>query len=62
VHLKHLGHPIAGDRVYGGGADYGRQLLHAWKISVDHPTSGERLDFTAPVPDDFPLRPLSTGS
>jgi len=61
VHLKHLGHPIAGDRVYGGGADFPRQLLHAWKISVQHPTSGERLDFTAPLPDDFPIRPSVTG-
>jgi 23S rRNA pseudouridine1911/1915/1917 synthase len=57
VHLKHLGHPIAGDRVYGGGADFPRQLLHAWKIAVDHPKTGERLEFTAPVPADFPLRP-----
>ena len=57
VHLKHLGHPIAGDRTYGGGADFPRQLLHAWKISVAHPSTGEPLDLEAPVPDDFPLRP-----
>ncbi len=57
VHLKHLGHPVAGDRVYGGGADFPRQLLHAWKISVRHPATGEPLDFEAPVPDDFPLHP-----
>jgi len=57
VHLKHLGHPIAGDRVYGGGADFPRQLLHAWKIVIDHPTRGQRMEFTAPVPADFPLRP-----
>jgi 23S rRNA pseudouridine1911/1915/1917 synthase len=59
VHLKHLGHPIAGDRVYGGGADFPRQLLHAWKIAVDHPKTGERLEFTAPLPADFPLRPAA---
>ncbi len=57
VHLKHLGHPIAGDRVYGGGADFARQLLHAWKIAVVHPTTGLPLEFTAPVPADFPLQP-----
>lgn len=57
VHLKHLGHPVAGDRVYGGGADFPRQLLHAWKISVIHPATGEPLDFEAPVPDDFPGEP-----
>ena len=57
VHLKHLGHPIAGDRVYGGGADFNRQLLHAWKIAVTHPSTGCPLEFTAPVPPDFPLQP-----
>lgn len=57
VHLKHLGHPVAGDRVYGGGADYPRQLLHAWKLAVRHPATGEPVEFTAPVPEDFPLRP-----
>ena len=57
VHLKHLGHPIAGDRVYGGGADFPRQLLHAWKIVIDHPTNGQRMEFTAPIPGDFSLRP-----
>ena len=62
VHLKHLGHPIAGDRAYGGGADFPRQLLHAWKIAVDHPSTGERLEFQAPVPADFPLRPAGTTS
>lgn len=59
VHLKHLGHPIAGDRVYGGGADFPRQLLHAWRIAVDHPRTGQRLEFAAPVPADFPLRPAA---
>lgn len=60
VHLKHLGHPIAGDRIYGGGADYARQLLHAWKLSVSHPATGEPLEFTAPVPPDFPLAPAKS--
>lgn len=59
VHLKHLGHPIAGDRTYGGGADHPRQLLHAWQLSVTHPVTGRPLQFTAPVPEDFPLRPSS---
>jgi 23S rRNA pseudouridine1911/1915/1917 synthase len=60
VHLKHLGVPIAGDRTYGGGADYPRQLLHAWQLTVAHPVTGEVLHFTAPVPTDFPLRPPET--
>lgn len=37
------------------GAD--RQLLHAWKISFEHPVTGKRLSIEAPVPADFPLRP-----
>ncbi|HEX4047624.1 MAG TPA: RluA family pseudouridine synthase [Elusimicrobiota bacterium] len=37
------------------GAD--RQLLHAWKLSFDHPVTGRRLELEAPVPADFPLRP-----
>ena len=57
VHLQHLGHPIAGDRTYGGGADFPRQMLHAWKLAVTHPVSGEALEWTAPLPDDFPLAP-----
>lgn len=57
VHLKHLGHPIAGDRTYGGGADHPRQLLHAWRLGITHPATGEALTFEAPVPADFPLRP-----
>lgn len=37
------------------GAD--RQLLHAWRLSFDHPRDGRRLTVEAPVPADFPLRP-----
>ncbi|HXT02524.1 MAG TPA: RluA family pseudouridine synthase [Elusimicrobiota bacterium] len=37
------------------GAD--RQLLHAWKLSFEHPVTGKRLNLVAPVPADFPLRP-----
>lgn len=57
VHLKHIGHPVAGDRAYGGGTDFPRQLLHAWKLEIEHPSTGQPLAFEAPVPDDFPLRP-----
>jgi 23S rRNA pseudouridine1911/1915/1917 synthase len=62
VHLQNLGHPIAGDRTYGGGADYPRQLLHAWKLAVIHPLSGEPLEWTAPLPPDFPLAPPPAGA
>lgn len=57
VHMASIGHPVLGDSVYGGsrtgisGAE--RQLLHAWKLELPHPASGEMMKFTAPVPEDF---------
>ena len=57
VHLKHLGHPIAGDPVYGRRGRFERHLLHAWQLAFDHPRTGVRLTCTAPVPPDFPLVP-----
>ena len=55
VHLHHLGHPVLGDKLYGGkrAGDYSRQMLHAWKLSFRHPRTDERLCFTAPIPADF---------
>jgi 23S rRNA pseudouridine1911/1915/1917 synthase len=52
VHLNHLGHPIVGDPVYGGDKGTG-QLLHAQKLAFTHPRTGEKLAFTAPLPDDL---------
>jgi 23S rRNA pseudouridine1911/1915/1917 synthase len=53
VHLKHLGHPVLGDEVYGRRAGFSRQMLHAWKLGFSHPRTGNPLDFTAPIPPDF---------
>ena len=53
VHLKHLGHPVLGDEVYGRRAGFPRQMLHAWKLGFTHPRTGERLHFVAPIPQDF---------
>ena len=53
VHMKHLGHPVVGDEVYGKRAGFARQLLHAWKLGFSHPRTGIPLDFTAPIPSDF---------
>lgn len=53
VHLKHLGHPILGDALYGKRGAFPRQMLHAWKLGFAHPRDARRLDFTAPIPDDF---------
>lgn len=58
VHLSHIGHPVLGDRLYGGPSNSPpfhahRQMLHAWKIAFPHPSTGEQMVFTAPTPDDF---------
>jgi 23S rRNA pseudouridine1911/1915/1917 synthase len=53
VHLKHLGHPILGDEVYGKRANYPRQMLHAWKLAFSHPRTGEPVSFQSPIPADF---------
>ena len=68
VHLAHIGFPIVGDPTYGGrrrqvaGAGeavqaalqaFRRQALHAQRLAFDHPVSGARQSFEAPVPADF---------
>ncbi len=58
VHLKHTGHPIIGDDLYGkAGLDriYGaeRQMLHALKLGFFHPRTERWMEFTAPIPEDF---------
>jgi len=55
VHLQHLGHPILGDTVYGGrrAGNFPRQMLHAWKLAFDHPRTKGRMNFEAPLPQDF---------
>ena len=53
VHLKHLGHPVLGDEVYGRRAGFARQMLHAWRLGFAHPRSGTALSFESPIPADF---------
>lgn len=56
VHLASIDHPIVGDRVYGPRRQAiaaPRQMLHAWRLSFDHPTRHERLTFTAEIPEDM---------
>lgn len=61
VHATHSGHPIAGDPRYGDKAlnqklrqlGLRRLALHAAGLSFEYPKTGERLDFTAPLPDDL---------
>ncbi len=58
VHLQHLGHPIAGDPLYGKRDNFERHLLHAWQLEFTHPRTGEIMQFKAPLPADFALVPL----
>jgi len=55
VHLKHIGHPVLGDRVYAPKLAKGfpRQMLHAWKLGFEHPRTGRRMNFKAALPNDF---------
>ncbi len=69
VHMTHIGHPLVGDPVYGRARHraapeltpaariifdgFRRQALHAAVLGFDHPESGRRLRFEAPIPPDF---------
>ncbi len=68
VHMQHLRHPVVGDPVYAGrsrlpaGADesfleqlnnFKRQALHAWRLSLNHPETGELIQWEAPLPEDM---------
>jgi len=54
VHLASRGWPIVGDRVYGTPDDrIARQALHAWRVTLRHPVSGEPMTIEAPIPADI---------
>ena len=55
VHAKYIHHPVVGDPVYGGSNKFGLagQLLHAYQLQLNQPTTGQRLTFDAPLPDYF---------
>lgn len=56
VHLAHIGHPIAGDDVYGPAkviTALGGQCLHAYRLGFIHPVTGEYMEFTAEPPASF---------
>jgi 23S rRNA pseudouridine1911/1915/1917 synthase len=66
VHMGALGHPVFGDKTYGGmppkgswlyplAEALGRPALHAAQIGLDHPASGKRMNFEAPLPEDIKL-------
>lgn len=56
VHAKYLCHPVVGDKLYGYQKQRFHlegQLLHAFRLTLTHPATGERMSFTAPLPDYF---------
>lgn len=68
VHMSHIGYPLVGDPAYGGRfrippaanptliqalKEFPRQALHARFLELDHPATGERMKWEAPLPDDF---------
>ena len=57
VHSAKMNHPIVGDPVYGSGRSVGvnlpGQALHAWKLKVQHPISGDAIEVTAQLPQTF---------
>jgi 23S rRNA pseudouridine1911/1915/1917 synthase len=55
AHFEAIGHPVAGDREYGGAGAFGlrRQFLHAARLTFDHPFGGERVDLESPLPPDL---------
>ena len=54
VHMKHIGHTLAGDRKYGSTIDpIGRLCLHARQIEFEHPMTGRILNFETKIPNEF---------
>lgn len=56
AHMAHIKHPVAGDAVYGGAKDplsVGGQALHAARLTLTHPRTGETMTFRAPLPAYF---------
>ncbi|MUG96289.1 RluA family pseudouridine synthase [Scytonema sp. UIC 10036] len=57
VHSAQIGHPIVGDPVYSSGRSVGvnlpGQALHAWKLKLQHPVSGEWIEVSAALPQIF---------
>lgn len=56
VHLASVGHPCLGDAEYGFKKQkyaLSGQMLHSWKLSITHPTTGESLSFCAPLPEEM---------
>jgi len=58
VHMRHIGHQLVGDALYGRGDErqnlgLTRQFLHSWRIAFDHPVTGEEVCVEDHLPDDL---------
>lgn len=56
AHFAAIGHPVVGDTTYGGRRrelPIGRPFLHAWRLQLVHPSSGETMTWTSPLPADL---------
>ncbi len=55
VHMRAIGHPVSGDRSYGGSERFGlqRQFLHAARLAFPHPITGEPVDISSPLPPEL---------
>lgn len=55
VHMAAIGHPVCGDKLYGGGSHYGleRQFLHAERLAFEHPVTRAALDIRSELPQDL---------
>ena len=58
VHMAHIGHPLLGDTVYGDKRPFpglSGQCLHAKQIRFRHPATGQWMEFSCPLPEDFQI-------
>ncbi len=57
VHMQHIGHPLLGDPIYAPhvrtAVRIPRLMLHAYSLAFTHPSTGERMSFCAPLPEEF---------
>ncbi len=54
VHMKHIGHPVIGDILYGRSSELiGRQALHCYEMKFKHPLTGSEIVITCPLPEDM---------
>lgn len=59
VHMQSVGHPLLGDCIYAPHikvpVHVPRLMLHAYSLAFDHPATGERMEFIAPLPEKFTM-------